>query len=176
VGGKVANPVVNFDVGAPCIKGGEGFIFASGPNVRQTCDTQDGKEQLFTTPSLGDSFRTPDGRVVRGENQLNETAEEYHLQIMQEMVGGGAPKEPVKLAADAGELIVKLIGVNALTETETRNALAIVRSAYAPLTPFRATEEQKPAMLAMLRQLATGAEGQRLKDEVAGTIEFVQRQ
>jgi hypothetical protein len=92
------------------------------------------------------------------------------------MVTGSLPEGPVKQDAEAGDLIVKLIGMNALTEKETRNALAIVRSAYAPLTRFRATEAQKPAMLALLERLASGAEGPGLKDEVASTIEFVQRQ
>lgn len=176
VGGKVANPVVSFSVAAPCIEGGQGFMQESGPNMAQTCDTQDGRQQTFVTPSSGDSFRTRDGRVIPGNTQSNQTAEAYRLEIMQGMVTGRAPEEPVKLDAEAGDLIVKLIGVNALTEKETRNALSIVRSAYAPLTRFRASEAQKPAMLAMLRQLAAGAEGQGLKDEIASTIEFVQRQ
>jgi hypothetical protein len=144
--------------------------------VAETCDTRDGKQQTFVPLSNGNSFRTPDGRVVPEKSRSNQTAEEYHLVIMQGMVTGRAPEEPVKLDPEAGDLIVKLIGVNALTETETRNALSIVRSAYAPLTRFRATEAQKPAMLAMLRQLAAGAEAQGLKEEIASTIEFVQRQ
>ncbi len=176
VGGKVANPVVSFDVGAPCIQGGQGFMFVSGPNIRQTCDTPGAPQQMFATPSLGDSFRAPDGRVVAGENQSNQSAEEYHLKIMQEMVEGDLPSQPVQLAAEAGDLIAKLIGVNALTDKETRNALAIVRSAYAPLSQFRATEAQKPSMVALLERLADGAEEQGLRDEVASTIEFVRRQ
>jgi len=65
VGGKVANPVVSFWVGAPCIESGKGFLQASGLNMAQTCDTRDGEQQTFVTPSSGDSFRTPDGGLFR---------------------------------------------------------------------------------------------------------------
>ena len=95
---------------------------------------------------------------------------------MESMVISRVPETPVKLSAAAGELITKLIGVNGLTEAETRNVLAIVRSAYAPLTRFRATEAEKPAMLAMLEGLEGGAEQQGLKDEIAETIMFVRHQ
>lgn len=169
VGGKVANPVVSLDVGAPCAKGGRAFVSASGPNRMETCDTAEGQQQAFVTPSDGDSYRTPDGRLLRVASRSDMTAEAYRMEIMESIVTGSAPVVPGKRMAQAGELIGKLIGVNGLTEPETRKVLAIVRAVGVP-------EADKTAMLALLRQLAAGAEGQGLKDEVADTIEFVQRQ
>ena len=169
VGGKIANPVLSFYVGAPCVPGGQGFVSASGPNVMQTCVTQTGEEQAFVTPSSGDSFRTPDERVIPGASRSGMTAETYRMEIMQSIVTGSAPVEPGKWMTHAGEMIAQLIGVNELTEAETRKVLAIVRTAGVP-------ETDKTATLALLRQLEAGAETQGLKGEVAGTIEFVQRQ
>jgi len=88
---------------------------------------------------------------------------------MESIVTGSEPVEPGKWMAQAGDLIGKLIGVNGLTEAETRKVLAIVRAVGVP-------ESEKTATLALLRQLAAGAEAQGLKGEIAGTIEFVQRQ
>jgi hypothetical protein len=169
VGGKVANPVVSFWVAAPCPENGPGYISMSGPNTAQTCDLPGLKQQAFVTPSDGDSFRTPDGRVIPGASRSNMTAETYRMEIMESIVTGGTPVEPGKWMAQAGELVGKLIGVNELTEPETRKVLGIVRTVGVP-------EAEKTATLALLRQLADGADGQGLKDEIAGTIEFVQRQ
>ncbi|HEY4085399.1 MAG TPA: hypothetical protein VGM43_05645 [Bryobacteraceae bacterium] len=169
VGGKVANPVVSFDVRAPCTEGGKAFLSASGPNRMETCDTAAGQQQSFVTPSDGDSFRTPDGRVIPGSSRSNMTPETYRMGIMESIVTGNAPVEPGKRMQHAGELIGKLIGVNELTEAETRKVLGIVRAVGVP-------ETEKTATLALLRQLAAGAESQGLKDDVAGTIEFAQRQ
>ena len=169
VGGKVANPVLSFYAGAPCVKGGRGFSSTSGPNTILSCDTPDGTEQTFVTPSSGDSFRTPDGRIVREDARSNQSAEAYHREIMESIVTGSELVEPGKWMAQAGDLIGKLIGVNGLTEAENRKVLAIVRAVGVP-------EAEKTATLALLRQLAAGAEAQGLKDEIAGTIEFVQRQ
>jgi hypothetical protein len=168
VGGKVANPVLSFSVNAPCTEGGQGLLQESGPNIARTCDTHDGK-QTFVTPSDGDSFRTPDGRVIPAVSRSNMTAEAYRMEILQSVVTGSAPATPGKRMTHAGELIGKLIGVNGLTEAESRKVLAIVHAEGVP-------EAEKTATLALLRQLADGAESQGLKDEIASTIEFVQRQ
>jgi len=174
VGGKVANPVVDFSVKASCIPGGRGMISTSGPNEVLSCETADGM-QTFVTPSLGDPLRTPDGRIIPGTTNSNMTPEQYHMEIMQSMIGTSGDAEPNKLAAEAGDLIMKMIGVNALTEVETKKVLSIVRAAYQP-TPYRAGEAQKPAMLALLEDLANQAEQEGLKREILETTNFVRTQ
>jgi hypothetical protein len=103
------------------------------------------------------------------------TAEQYHMEIMQWMIGTSGDAEPGQLDAEAGDLIMKMIGVNALTEVETRKVLSIVRAAYQP-TNFRAGEAQKPAMLALLEDLANQAERESLKGEILETTNFVRTQ
>jgi hypothetical protein len=174
VGGKVANPVVDFSVNGPCLPGGRAMISQSGLNEMLSCDTATGT-QSFVTPSDGDSFRTPDGRLIPGRVRSNMTAEEYHMEIMQSMIGTRGDAEPGKLATEAGDLIMKMIGVNALTEVETKKVLSIIRAAYQP-TAFRATEAEKPAMLALLEDLANQAEQESLKSEILETTNFVRTQ
>src|SRR5262249_37079452 len=123
VGDKLSNPVVHFFVGAPCIKGGREQIFVSGPNMVLSCDTAAGA-QRFATASDADLFRTPDGRIVPGRG--NMTAEEYHAEIMQYIITSHpADVRPRERGDEAGALILKIIGSNALTEEETRNVLAV---------------------------------------------------
>ena len=174
VGGKVANPAIDLSVRGPCVPGGRAMISTSGPNEMLSCDTATGS-QSFVTPSDGDSFRTPDGRVIPGRMRTAMTAEEYHMEIMQSMMETRGDAEPGKLAAEAGDLIVKMIGVNALTEVETKKVLSIVRAAYQP-TQFRAGEKEKPAMLALLEDLANQAEQEGLKTEILETTNFVRTQ
>src|SRR5580698_4740188 len=88
VGGKVAEPTIHFSVSAPCLKGGQGFMAMSGPNMVLTCETAEGR-QTFATPSDTEPFRTPDGRVVPGRLS-NMTAEQYHAEIMQYLITGDA--------------------------------------------------------------------------------------
>src|ERR1035438_1653812 len=59
VGGKLASPAVQFSVNAPCLPGGQGMVFTSGPNVMLTCETAEGS-QSFSTSSAPNSFRTTD--------------------------------------------------------------------------------------------------------------------
>src|SRR5207302_7809180 len=82
VGGKLAYPAIQFWVGAPCIKGGQGSMMMSGPNMVLTCETAEGR-QTFATSSDSATFRTPDGRMVPGRMPSEMTAEQYHMEIMQ---------------------------------------------------------------------------------------------
>jgi len=97
------------------------------------------------------------------------------MEIMQSMVIGSGDAQPGKIAAEASNLIPRIIGVNALTEQEIRKVLAIVRAAYEP-GPFLAKEEVKPGMILLLQQVAAMAASAGLKDEIAGTIDFVRVQ
>lgn len=145
---------------------------ASGPNEMLSCDTAAG-HQTFVTPSLSDPFRTPDGRTIPGRLPSTETAEQYHMEIMESMIMGDPNVQGGKLAAEAGHLILKMTGVNALSEAEIKSVLAIVRTAYEQIQ-FRAGEPEKPSMLQLLRRLATETDRESLKQEIAETIAFVQ--
>src|SRR4029077_3964103 len=85
VGGKLANPVVQFFVAAPCLKGGQAFLSQMGQNVIEQCETTQGP-QTFQTPNSEDSFRTPDGRLVSGKMRSNMTAEQYRAEVMQNLI------------------------------------------------------------------------------------------
>jgi hypothetical protein len=174
VGGKAANPVISFAVDGSCMPGGREMIFASGPNTFLNCDIS-GNGQTFSTPSQSDPMKTPDGRVIPGHTRSNMTQQDYQMEIMQWMIATRDDAQPGVIAAKAGDLIVKMIGVNALTEAETKKVLSIVRAAYQP-SPFRAQEMEKPAILALLEHLANQAEQENLKKEILDTANFVRAQ
>src|SRR5207245_2379839 len=109
----------------------------SGPNQILNCGTTEGP-QTYVTPSLSDSFRTPDGRVVPGR-PAEQTPRQYHMQIIQDFIASGKRMgvDGISLQSSRGglgdetaDLVGELIGVNALTEDETRNSLAILRAAF----------------------------------------------
>jgi hypothetical protein len=174
VGGKLANPVVHFSVGAPCLRGGQGFAASTGCCTAVTCETAMGR-QTFSTPSDPDSFRTPDGRLIPGRVRSNMTAEQYHGEIMQSLiVSRGSQMQSGQLGDEAAALITNIIGVNALSEEETRNVLSVIRTAFAK--PDRIPQEAKdPSQtLLLLRKLADSADQEDLKREIAATMGFVQ--
>jgi hypothetical protein len=70
VGGKLASPVVQFSVNAPCLPGGRGMAFTSGPNVMQTCETAEGSQSFSTSPG-SNSFSN--FRWQPGPSELNRT-------------------------------------------------------------------------------------------------------
>jgi hypothetical protein len=176
VGGKLANPAVRFSVDASCINGEQAFMAGSGPNTILTCDTAWGR-QTFGTPSDPDPFRTPDGRLIPGRMRSNMTAEQFHEEILQSLMasfpsGAGSGQ----FGDEAGALIAKMIGVNALSEEETRNVLSIVHAAFE--NPDRIPEEAKDssATLLLLRNLSDSAGSESLKQQIAETISYVQSQ
>ncbi len=176
VGGKLANPTIHVGVSAPCVKGGQNFLSMSGPTMSLSCNTDVG-QQAFTTPSDPDPFRTPDGRVIPGRNRSNLTAEQYHAEIMEYLI-----TSPPRVAGSgqfgdqAGALIAKIIGVNALSEDETRNVLAIIHAAFEK--PERIPEEAKDpsATVLLLLNLANSAGSTSLKEQIGETIAYVQAQ
>lgn len=176
VGGKLANPALHFSVGAPCLKVGQGFAMVSGPNMVLTCETADGR-QTFATPWDSEPFRTPDGRVVLGRIQSNTTAEQYHAEILQYLITSSVNDARSGQHGDeAGDLIMKIIGPNALNEDETRNVLSIIRAAFErpELIPQAAKDPSRTLLL--LRNLADSTDRERLKQQIVETVAYVQAQ
>ena len=183
VGGKLASPVIRFSVGAPCVTGGQGFVAASGPNTVMTCDTSHGR-QTYSTPSLSDSFRAPDGRIVRGRTPESLTPDEYHTQILQDLISGADSNRETAhvslqsssggLGDDVAGLIAHLIGVNALSGGETRNVLAIIRAAFEKPETIAPSARSTVKTLALLHQLADLADEPGLKEQIADTIAYIQ--
>jgi hypothetical protein len=181
VGGKLAGPAIQFSVGAPCPPGGQNFVFVSGPNFAMSCETADG-HQTFATPSDSDSFRTPDGRSVPGR-AIPQTQEQYFMEILQNFMANGMGETRVALQSSRGRLgdetaglISQLIGVNALTVSETRNAVAIVRAAFEKPETLLPSAKIPSRTLLLLRHLEQFANEDSLKRQIAETAAFVQAQ
>lgn len=181
VGGKLANPVIQFDVKAPCLPAGRGGAFMSGPNVILNCDTAQGA-QTFVTPSLTDSFRTPDGRTITGR-PAQQTPEQYHMEILNDFITSADTAHSVSLSSARGglgdetaDLISNLIGPNALTEKETRNVLVIIRGAFASPRAIAPDARTPTRTVAFLRHLAELTDRDDLRSHIAETIEYVQTQ
>jgi hypothetical protein len=174
VGGKLANPAVHFSVSAPCLKGGQGQVIVSGPNMFMTCETAEGS-QTFATPSDNEQFRTPDGRVVAGRMRGSMTADQYHAEIMQYFITSRPHDARARQVGDeAGALILKIIGVNALTEDETQNVLSIVRAAFEKPDRIPPSAKDSSATLLLLRNLADSTDQESLKQQIIETMAHVQ--
>jgi hypothetical protein len=176
VGGRIAKPTIHLAVSAPCVPRGQGFIAMSGPNISLSCNTAWGP-QSFLTPSDPDPFRTPDGRVIPGRDRSSMTADQYHAEIMQYLITSPPPEAGSGQFGDqAGALIASIIGVNALSEDETRNVLSIIHAAFEK--PERIPDEAKDpsATVLLLLNLANSASSANLKQKIAETMAFVQSQ
>ena len=173
VGGQLADPSIRIDVQAPCVEGGQASVNFSGPNRLLSCETAEGP-QTFVTSSNPDAFRTPDGRLIPGSLRSNMTAEQYQAEIMQYLITSRAngTRSP-RLGDEAGALIAKIIGVNALSEEETRNVLSLIHTAFEK--PDRIPEESKDpsATLLLLRNLADSASQESLKQQISETVAYV---
>ena len=179
VGGKLASPALEFSVNAACLTSGRNSSFTSGPNMILNCETTEGT-QTFATPSLSDSFRTPDGRLVN-ERASEQTQEQYYSELLQHFMANGMGTTPVTLQTSRGglgdetaDLISKLIGVNALNEVETRNLLAIVRAAFQKPENIQPTAKEPSRTLLLLRHLADITDPGNLKGEIDETIAYFQ--
>jgi hypothetical protein len=174
VGGRLAGPELQFSVGAPCLEGGHGILSMSGPNMGMTCETAEGR-QTFTTPSGSDPFRTPDGRLVPGRMHSNRTVEQYRAEIMQSLIVGGRRGLKTGVHGDeAGALILKIVGVNALSEDETRNVLEIVRAAFDKPDRIPEAAKEPSETLRLLRHLADSTSQESLQRQIAETMADVQ--
>ena len=176
VGGKLANPAIHFWVGAPCLKGGRSFAGGSGPNMFLTCETAEGR-QTFATRSDTESFRTPDGRVIPGRTQLNMTPEQYHAEIIQDLISSREEIRGVgRLGDEAGDLVMKIIGVNALNEDETRNVLNIIHAAFETPEGIPQAARNPSRTLLLLRNLSDSTDQESLKQQLADSMLYVQAQ
>jgi hypothetical protein len=175
VGGKLANPNIHFSVDAPCLKGGQSFQAQTGANMVLTCETAEGR-QTFATQSGTGPFRTPDGRLIPGRLS-NMTAEQYHGEIMQFLITSRANDVGSGQRGDeAGALIMKVIGVNALDEDEARNVLAIVRAAFEKPELIPQAAKEPSETLRLLRNLADSTGQPSLKQQIAETMAYVEGQ
>jgi hypothetical protein len=181
VGGKLANPAIEFSVNAPCLPRGPAQSFISGPNRILSCQTTEGT-QTFQTPSLSDPFRTPDGRLIPGR-PTQESPEQYHTRIIQDLIAGATGRLTDRIALqssrgglgdETGELIGKLIGVNALDANETLNMLAMIRAAFEKPETIQPSAREPSRTLLLLRRLAELSGQDSLQREIAETIEYVQ--
>ncbi len=96
-------------------------------------------------------------------------------------MANGMGATPVSLQSSRGglgdetaNLVGKLIGVNALTEGETRNLLAIVRAAFEKPENIQPTAKEPSRTLLLLRHLADVSDQGILKREIIETIAYFQ--
>jgi hypothetical protein len=175
VGGRRAESALEFRVDAPCRKGGQGQMSVMGPNMALTCETAAGV-QTFVTPSDPDPFRTPDGRVIPGRSAAPQTREQYQAEILTELIMRHEPGRSGLLGDEAGDLILKTIGVNALDDVEIRNVVSIVRAAFEkPETIPQALKEPARTML-LLRKLEEFTDQEGTKQEIYQALVYVQAQ
>jgi len=171
VGGKLANPALNFSVGAPCLEGGVGFATALGVRrgISETCDTAAGR-QTFVTPSDGASFVTPDGRLA-----ATATPDEYRVEILTSLLTSrDVPYQGFIERGDAeAALIQKVIGVNALSDDQKRSVLAIVRAAFDRPDRLPPAAADPAHTFALLQTLSGVTDQQDLKQQIADTITWV---
>ena len=183
VGGKLADPRISFSVQAPCLPGGRNFQGGSGPNVFVSCETAEGR-QTFVTPAASDSLRTPDRRLVARRKPGNMTPDEYHMDILQYLItsqGKDIARTPVSLQSSSGGLgdevaglIARLIGVNALSDNETRNVLAIIHATFEKPETIAPSARVPSNTLQFLHHLADLSDQDSLKKQIADTIAYVQ--
>ncbi|MGB8535427.1 MAG: hypothetical protein WCD57_03360 [Acidobacteriaceae bacterium] len=178
VGSKLASPVIQFSVKAPCAPSGP--IFQSGPYVTVfNCETTEGT-QTFQTPGLSDFYRTTDGRLING-HPSKQTREQYQSELLGYFMTNGMGATPVRLQSPQGELgdetanlISRLIGVNALNQDETRNLLAILRAAFQRPESIQPTGKEPERTLVLLRHLADMTEPGKLRQEIDETVAYFQ--
>jgi hypothetical protein len=158
VGGKLATSVIHFSVTAPCLKGGYRFVETLGRITSETCDTAEGR-RTFTTPSAKEPFRT---------------ADRHQADVMEFLIAAGPEGRRVRPLGDqAAALITRIIGANALTESETRNVLSIVHAAFEKPDRIPPAAKNPSATVPLLQNLANAAADNSLQQQIAGTIAYV---
>jgi hypothetical protein len=182
VGGKLASPRITFTIEGPCLPGGRTMQGGSGPNMFLSCETAEGR-QTFVTPPVSGTFRTPDGRIVPRRKSGNMTPDEYHMDILEYLItsqGKDIARTRVSLQSASGglgdevaALIARLIGVNALSDDETLNVLAIIHGAFERPESINPTARVPSKTLQFLQYLADLADQDSLKQQIADTIGYI---
>jgi hypothetical protein len=163
VGGKLAAPTIRFTVGAPCLISGLNMISQISRARAQTCDTAEGR-QTFVTSS---------------DAHVDMSAEQMRAEVIQNFILG--EREQVR-SRDTGRgdetanRILELIGVNALSENETRKVLSIVRVAFERPERIAPGSKGSSRTSLLLRQLADSTDEGSLKQQIAETTAYVQAQ
>jgi hypothetical protein len=107
--------------------------------------------------------------------------ERYHTEMLESFIVSRQPAETPRIALqssrgglgdETSDLILKLIGVNALSEQETRNVLTLVRSALDKPESIAPGARQPIRTLALLRRLADFTDDKELKREIGEAVEY----
>ncbi|MGC2662139.1 MAG: hypothetical protein WA324_29600 [Bryobacteraceae bacterium] len=179
--GSRATPLIRISIEASCLKDGRTSVAYLGAAMAETCETVDGRKS-FSTPSEVDSFRTPDGREVRGVAPVHMTAEQYDMRRLESLLSTAPDNlsqqslSPRLYGDQAAAMIEKLIGVNGLSDEETENVVRIVHAAFERSDRIPRQAHDPSATLLLLRRLANAAQQASLKKEIAETINSVQLQ
>jgi hypothetical protein len=107
------------------------------------------------------------------------TAEQSRAAITQDFIVGGGEQVRWKYTGvgdEAGNRILKLVGVNALSENETRNVLSIIQVAYDRPERIPPGLKNPSRTLLLLRHLADSTDRESLRQQIAETISHVQAQ
>jgi hypothetical protein len=180
VGGKLASPRIDFEVEAPCLPGSPSSVIALGLPMFLSCETAEG-HQTFASPS--DSFRTPDGRIVPTRKPGNMTSDEYHMDILQYLITSQSKDARTRVSLQSSRggrgdevagLIARLIGVNALSDDETRNVLAVIHATFEMPETIAPSARVPSKTLELLHHLSDMTDQDSLKQQIADTIAYVQ--
>ena len=104
------------------------------------------------------------------------------MEVLQHLITAqGPPTEPASLRSLTGdhgderaELITNLIGVNALTESEIRNVLSIVRGAFAKPEALAPGKTYPARSLKLLGHLAELTDDISLQRQITETRDYLQ--
>jgi hypothetical protein len=114
------------------------------------------------------------------------TPEQYHTRIFESLIDDAAeqieaaqinPKSSKGgLGDEVGDLILKLNGLKATSEDETRSVLALVRASVSKPETIAQSARAPSQSLRLLRHLGEWTDQENLKQEIAGTIAYVEAQ
>ena len=112
------------------------------------------------------------------------TPDEYHMDIFQYLItsqGKDIARTRVSLQSSSGGrgdevagLIARLIGVNALSDDETRNVLAIIHATFEKPQSINPSARVPSKTLQFLQHLADLTDQDSLKQQITDTIAYVE--
>jgi hypothetical protein len=112
------------------------------------------------------------------------TPDEYHTDILQYLItsqGEDIGRSRISLQSPSGGLgddvaglIARLIGVNALSDDETRNVLEIIHASFEKPETIAPSARVPSKTLPFLHHLADLTDQDSLKQQIAETIAYVQ--